>query len=413
MSTATQSRKTLFVSLTALCTLAYFVSYISRINLSAAMVEMIATGFAPKTTVALALSINSITYGAGQVISGYLGDRYKPQNVVLGGFVLAGAMNLGVAFLKNAQLLIPLWAINGFAQALMWPPLVRILTQHFSGDEYTIACKWVGWGGAFGTMAVYAGAPILLSISGYHAIFLTSGVVALAMSVVWKTIYERRFARTAAPVVIKKEAPAATAVQTGRPDAIALFLMGMVMIGIVMQGALRDGVSNWMPTLVSESFGLDSSSAILSGVLLPIFHILCSQLTSWIYRRVIRNELLCSGTIFAVSVLVTVLLALQSGENVMVSVMLIAMLVGCMHGVNFIFTCMVPPHFARYGRISLVSGVLNASTYVGSALSTYGIAVFSQFFGWNATIWLWAGIAGIGAVICFTLMRQWKTFTGK
>ena len=92
-----RAQRRLFLGLSMLCTAAYFVSYVSRINLSAAMVELVACGFAEKTTVALALSVNFITYGAGQIVSGYLGDRYKPQNVMLAGFILAALMNWGVA----------------------------------------------------------------------------------------------------------------------------------------------------------------------------------------------------------------------------------------------------------------------------------------------------------------------------
>ena len=39
--------------LAALCAAAYFVSYLSRNNLSAVLVEVVASGFAPKTTAAL------------------------------------------------------------------------------------------------------------------------------------------------------------------------------------------------------------------------------------------------------------------------------------------------------------------------------------------------------------------------
>lgn len=414
MSTAPDARaqKHAFAALTALCTLAYFVSYLSRINLSAAMVEIVASGFAEKTTVALALSVNSVTYGAGQIISGYLGDRYRPQNVMLCGFLLAGTMNLGVALLPDQRLLILLWAINGFAQSLMWPPMVRILAQRLNSDQYSVACKWVSWGSAFGTMAVYGLTPLIIGISGYRMVFFLTGGVALCMAAVWKLGYEHGL--SGLPTCVARSAPAQKSVQPAPATGLSitvLTLMVPVMLSIVMQGALRDGVTNWLPTLVSESFGLASSAAILSGVLLPIFHILCLQIVSQLYRRVLRNELFCCGVIFVAATGVAILLALLHGSGVLSTVVLCALLVGCMHGVNFLFTGMVPPYFARYGHVSLVSGVLNSSTYVGSALSTYGIAVFSQACGWTATIWLWAAIAGTGMVICLSLSRKWAAFT--
>ena len=49
--------------------------------------------------------------------------------------------------------------------------------------------------------------------------------------------------------------------------------MALVMVAIVLQGALRDGVTTWMPSFISETFHLSSEVSILSGVCLPLFAI--------------------------------------------------------------------------------------------------------------------------------------------
>lgn len=409
---AAQTRKAAFVRLTALCTVLYFVSYISRINLSAAMVEIVKSGFSPENTVALALSLCSITYGAGQIISGWLGDRCKPQNVIFAGFLITSAMNLGVSLLQNDALLVALWAVNGFAQALMWPPLLAILTKHLNAAEYGRACVWVSWGSSFGTIAVYALCPVIITLMSYRYVFVVSGSAALTMAIVWKLMYERGF--TGKNALVPDDAPAPA--KGDQPAAekftgAAIFLMAMIMLAIVMQGALRDGVSNWTPTLISETFNLDSSLSILTGVFLPIFHIVCTNIASRIYRRFITNELTCAGVMFAVGCAAAALLALLAGTGVISTIVLLALLVGCMHSVNLMLICMVPPCFRKFGHVSLVSGVLNSSTYIGSAISTYAIALFSNAYGWSGTVWLWAAIAFAGMLICLGFARKWRKFT--
>ena len=102
------------------------------------------------------------------------------------------------------------------------------------------------------------------------------------------------------------------------------------------------------------------------------------------------------------------LLFIQTDSNAAVSVFLAAAITGCMHGVNLLLVCMLPAYFKKYGNVSTASGVINACTYVGSAISTYGIAVLSGVIGWSYTVLLWAVIALTGAVICIFCAKPWQ-----
>jgi OPA family glycerol-3-phosphate transporter-like MFS transporter len=84
-----------------------------------------------------------------------------------------------------------------------------------------------------------------------------------------------------------------------------------------------------------------------------------------------------------------------------------------MHGVNLMLVCMVPAFFKKRGKVSTVSGVINACTYVGSAASTYGIARLSGTIGWHSTVLVWVGIASLGTLICALTARPWKRFIEK
>ena len=397
-----------FTRLTFLCTAVYFVSYLSRINLAAIMVDLVQSGFTARQTAALALTLCSIAYGTGQILSGWLGDRFKPQNIILVGFLLTSAMNLSVSLLQNARMLPLLWAINGFAQACMWPPLVAIMAIHLNQDAYSRACVWVNWGSAFATILVYTCSPLLIRLNGFQTVFAFSGVAALTMAALWKVLFSRWFGNQDVRTSSKDGTPQPSVAE---PFTKPVFLlMGLVMIAIVLQGALRDGVTNWMPTFVCESFGLDSSSAILTGVLLPIFQILCSQAAAWLFRKFSSNEAVTSGVIFALGTIAAIVVALVMSRSVLLTALFMAALAGCMHGVNFVLIGMVPRQFRRFGRVGLVSGVLNSCTYLGSAISTYGTALLSLSLGWAGTTALWIGIALAGALICFSICKKWTAF---
>ena len=102
------------------------------------------------------------------------------------------------------------------------------------------------------------------------------------------------------------------------------------------------------------------------------------------------------------------MLIFVTGKNVLLSVIASALITACMHGVNLMLICMIPAFFKKFGFVSTGSGIINFCTYIGSALSTYGIAVLSQNLGWDFTLKIWVLIAVFGTLMCFIATRPWK-----
>ena len=226
------------------------------------------------------------------------------------------------------------------------------------------------------------------------------------MLVSWKVIFDRQFAPVH-PTVQAGEKEEKTSVPI---EKTVLIMIGAIICAIILQGFLRDGVTNWTPSYISDIFKVSSSAAILSGVVLPVFSILCFQLADVIHRKLLKNEMVCATAFFIVGAVSAVLLAVTDGQSMVVSLAGLALLVGSMHGVNLMLISIVPHYFGRYGKVALVSGILNAGTYVGSALSAYGTAVYTENFGWQSTIFLWSAIALAGAVVCLILKGKWARF---
>ena len=81
-------------TLVFLCAFTYFISYLTRKNF-AAIIEEIATNTGnARSSLALASTGMFITYGAGQLVSGYLGDRIQPKVLVALGLMVSSVMNL-------------------------------------------------------------------------------------------------------------------------------------------------------------------------------------------------------------------------------------------------------------------------------------------------------------------------------
>ena len=385
----------------------YTVSYLTRINFGAVIVEMVdATGIA-RSLLSLAVTGAFFTYGAGQIVSGFLGDRFQPKNVVLAGLLTTSAINLALPFFRNYVVIIALWCVNGIAQAFIWPPMVRLMTYLFDSGDYARCGVRISCGSCAGTVLVYLVSPLIISIADWRWVFWFCGGVGVVMSLVWSRLCFR--VEAVSPFSTARPAPAKSASRRF-PFSVLLIL---IVLTTVCQGALRDGVSTWMPSFISESYDLGNAVSILTGAVLPVFSVLCLQFSAWIYRRFIPNPVLCAGLFFGVSALCSSALWLFRNVSPLLSVVLFALFNAAMHSTSQMQTVMVPSYFKNTGNVSLVSGILSSATYIGASLSIYGIALISERSGWGITLLLWAIVALAGTALCLAIFRPWDRYVKK
>ena len=356
---------------------AYMVSYLTRVNFGAVIYDMVLSTGYEKSALSAAVTGAFITYGAGQFVSGWLGDRVQPKALMLFGLLLTTCTNLLIPICPNPTAITVVWCVNGFAQAFMWPPLVRLMTGLFEEENYRRCSIRVSWGSSIGTMALYLISPVLISIASWKAMFLFSAACGLTMALVW----------VRSCPVIPMAPPKAKEKQAGAGATLFTPMMLCVMVSIVLMGALRDGVTTWMPTYIGETYNMGAAVATLTGVALPLFAIVCQKLSAVIYGRMNGKPLPAAASFCALAVAACVLIML--GGNAAASVLGAAMLTGAMHGTNSVLIMLMPSHFRNTGHVSTISGTLNACVYIGSALSTYGFAALSESAGWGGTIALW------------------------
>jgi len=391
--------KNLTKTLTLLFLITYTVSYITRINLGAVVVEIEKVGAFSRKVLSMAVTGSCITYGLSQVISGMAGDRFSPKKLVFLGLLATSCINLSIPFCTSPGPLIILWSANGFAQAFMWPPIFKLMVSHFKGNDYKTSAVTISWGASLGTIVVYFAAPILILFFNWKAVFLFSAICGFIMMYFWN--------RSCIDVDTKGNT---TQVQEKTDNSRVLLtpIMIGVLLSIILMGMLRDGIQTWMPTYIDETYNLGSGISILTGVLLPVFSVICTFIASKIYVKKFTNPVLCSFFAYLFGLIATLLLFFFTGKNAAISVFSSALLSGAMHIVSSMLTAMVPQFFHNNKRVTTISGVINASAYVGSAISSYAIAYFSKLFGWTFTTLSWIAIALSGTVLCMVLTKPFE-----
>ena len=390
----------------------YFASYVTRINFSAVIQEVVTdTGF-EKSALSVILVCMSVSYGVGQIINGWIGDRIKPQNLIFTGLCTATAINVIFPFFSaSIPMMCLLWTVNGFAQAMMWPPIVKIMVSTMDEETYGSASVIVSLGSSMGTIAVYLLAPIIITLLTWKFVLFASAMVGLFSVILWGLLKDRTYDDSAIQLATPNLVPA------GKPKFSfpreATLPIVFIALAIIFQGMLRDGVTNWMPSLLSETFRMGNSASILCTVSLAIFSMVSFILAGAFYKKFFKNEVACAAAIFIGVTLSSLLLYLLFEQSAILAILFMALITGANHGVNLMLIGHVPKRFRKYGNISTISGAVNSCTYIGSAIATYGIAKLSELFGWSVTILIWVGIALLGTICCFAAMPKWKKFIEK
>lgn len=385
--------------LTLLLMVTYMITYMARNNFSAIVGEIAtSTGFS-KSLLAMSLTGSFIASGAGQFLSGPLGDKISPKRLIGLGLLITSITNILISVSPNPWIMLGVWSINGFAQSFIWPPLTRMMATLLSADAYKNAVTKVNCGGSVGTILVYLTAPIIIMLTSWKGVFVTSSLLTVGMLIVW---------HFCARDIPREEVTQQTEKQKISFKMFVSPMMLMVFLAIILQGMLNGGVTSWMPTFVAESFQIGNEISIVSSVLLPIFAIIFVEIGHWLYQKVITHPLACAGLFFGVGAVFTFLLYQFSNYNVILTVTFAAILTGAMNGVNLMLVSMLPQYYERYGSVATVAGILNASSYAGCAIATYGNAALSETIGWSDTIFVWFLIGLVGMVVCALCIKPWN-----
>ena len=411
-----------------LCTLVYFGSYMTRQNFNVMLLYVIgdfseATGLLPddlKVQLAVILTGMTVAYGVGQVICGFLGDKIKPQYMLTGGLALASITNIimaipGVSTADHIALMTVIWSVNGVAHSMLWPPIVRIMSTYLTDDEYGYSAVRVSWGSQFATILLYLGCPVLVTFAGlsWRWVIIICAILGILINIAWNIFYPKLLRDPIGAARTKKDGE-----KTGaKLPAFVIIPLVCIFFGIIFQGIMRDGVTNWTPTLLDETFNLGDAVSTVSAVVLAVFSIASFSIYDLVHRKLFKNEVFCAAMIFGFSAVMSALVLLMFLFNVnsaILSILLMGIIVANMHGINLMLITVVPKRFVKSGKVSFFSGVLNACTYIGAAIGNTVFAYLSTLgFGWTPVVISWIAVSVLGLGVCLVAVPLWKRFCKK
>lgn len=393
-----------------LCWAAYFTSYIGRLNYSSAMTAMIGEQVLSKTEAGFISMVYFFAYGIGQLTNGFLGDRFHPGKMIFTGLAVAAGANFLMGMTNSFVLMTVIWGINGYAQAMIWPPIIRIFAEMLEEKQKMKYCVNIVSSQVVGTLAAYLLAAAVMWLAGWRSVFGAAALCLAVMAVVWLRGFHKveKFSMEHG-----KEAPAAGQKAAGQIQAsfsrvLAVSGLILVIFPVVIHGMLKDGVTSWVPTYISETFLTSPSLSILVTTVLPVINLTGAYAAQTVYSKCRKREVETAAVFFAAATAALAGLRLAGDLSIILTAVLFAVITASMMAVNTIFVNLLPLRFEKTGRVSTVSGFLNAMAYLGTAVSTFTIGVMVERFGWSVTIDTWVALTAAALILC--LLKRKKVF---
>lgn len=382
---------------------AYFSTYIGRLNFTASLTQIAVSTGLPRDELGLVSSGFFVGYGVFQLVWSLVGDTFDPVRMIFTGILSSGVCNLAMAFAPTAGFMAVIWALNGIAQSAVWSPLLRLTVERLPGVLAMRCSIRYSLTVPIGTFVAYVLSAVCAGLASWQATFMVAGAFLTFVSLGWL-----HGMRPLAPVEAFYRGNVKKRGESQRLPRRILFMLVPICLAAVLNGIVRDGVQTWMPSYLSDNYGLSSALSIVFTLVLPLVNLAGVYLGKLVNERFLHNEVTTAAVSFAGAMVVLLSAFLCRHLPMWCTLALFGICAAMMLAVNTMLVTLIPVRLQYTGHVSMLSGILNSATYIGSMISGYGVGAALEYCGWSAVLIGWSGSAAAAALLCLYAARRWR-----
>jgi OPA family glycerol-3-phosphate transporter-like MFS transporter len=385
-------------------------AYFGRINLSIILPNLHDTlGYSNASLGMIALCFFA-AYAIGQLINGFIGDVINPQYFVSLGLFAAGLCNIFFGFSKGIVFLCVFWFLNGYAQSMLWGPMVRMVAEATPQKELQKITLFFASSTVFGYLFSYTLVGKMAVRLSWRMVFLIPGCILILISAVWFVIFRNYHA-----MIGQGSAPHRAESRRGLKDIPGFVLRTRLWaVGLIalLNGSVKEGMTLWGPSFFIDYQSLPLEKALYFMSFVPLMNMVALAGSAFV-NRVFNYQAKYTLSFFMFLALVfSVLLRVGMNLNHFVVDFAFFGLFALFLAVNNMITAFIPLYFNKERRVSSAAGFLDCSVYAGAALSSPVTGFITDKFGWQGIINGWIGICAAALVISL-LSRNYQKWQQK
>ncbi len=393
--------------------LVYAASYFIRTCYAATIASIVSEGVYNKGEVGLIGTAFFICYGIGQLISGLIGDKVNPFGMILFGSIAGSVSCFSMAFADNLILMLVIWAANGFFQSMLWSPILRVFSETIDKKLRNKAILNISLSLPIGTICAYLISTLIIRYFKWQYVFICGGVCILIVSVfvLGAVLYTKTdISKIKTENTLISDKSSSNADRTKFLSVALLSGLVIIIVPSFLHGMMRDGITNWVPTMITETYGVSASFSVFLTIILPIFNAFGAYAVVPLYRKLKSNEMKTAAVTSVIALMPLAALLFMNRLSVYVIIILLALTTSIMYALNYLIISLVPIRFSKYSCTSSVSGILNSAAHLGCALSSYGFGAVAERAGWNVVIVIWIIAAFLTFAFSLISNHRWKKF---
>ena len=382
-----KSEKKRITLLIWLCWLVYMCSYLGKVNYSANITQIEAFYGISHASAGMVGTFFFFAYGAGQIFNGVFCKKYNIKWMRFGALTVCGVCNLLVGLAPNFAIVKYVWLLNGLAMSVLWPTLIRLLSETLPRESMARASVVLGTTVATGTLIIYGLSALFAELQVFKLAFFLPAVVLPAVGVIWLCAFSPLTKIKAVPVETEKREETAPQ-EKGKMPRDLLRSICILAVFAVATNLVKDGLTTWVPSILKENYGMPDSFSILLTLLLPMVAVFGNFFAVQLHKKVSDFVLQCGTGFLLAGVLVGGVIGLLSTKLVIVTLIGFALVNFLVSSSNSTITSIFPLFMKGKVNSGLIAGVLNGCCYVGSTISSYGLGALADSFGWNTVFYV-------------------------
>ncbi len=385
--------------------LAYTASYLGRMNYAANITQIIDFYQISKSEAGIVPTFFFFSYGIGQVVNGILSKRYNIKWIIFASLSVSTLINFTVAVTTNFTIVKWLWLLNGFTLSILWPTLVRLLSEAVPQKDLGKATFLMGTTVALGTLAIYGLSSAFAAFNNFKLAFYTAAAVEAAVAIIWLISYKKALhnalsQKNAEAAAIPEAAPAEETISQTKVEKklfyATIYILYFFAIGVNLT---KDGLTVWVPSILKEEYGFTDSISILLTLFLPIVAVFGNALSLRMHKKIPGYVTHCSVVFLLIAgfVGITILgLSVKQAALLLTGLIVVSLLAASL---NNLITAIFPIFMRGRVNSGFYAGILNGFAYLGSTISAYGFGFIAENFGWTAIFYCLLGFCVISILI--------------